>query len=182
MYAKLKLTIEPVELNTELLRELKEKFDNNMKTQEAPAFDISQTQSQQSEVDKNENDIIFSFQDLKPFSEKVKLENDDNFIKGKMDKDKRKEIQAAASQGFEMFRSLESLSFDIFEELLQQIKDSLSSGSLLGYPVINAKVKIEDGRWSNIRSKNPIAFKTLASQLMEEVKKQSETHPPSSLS
>lgn len=103
----------------------------------------------------------------------MKLENDDNFIKGKMDKDKRKEIQAAASQGFEMFRSLESLSFDIFEELLQQIKDSLSSGSLLGYPVINAKVKIEDGRWSNIRSKNPIAFKTLASQLMEEVKKQS---------
>lgn len=41
MYAKLKLTIEPVELNTELLQELKEKFDNNMKTQEAPAFDIS---------------------------------------------------------------------------------------------------------------------------------------------
>ena len=119
MYAKLKLTIEPVELNTELLRELKEKFDNNMKTQEAPAFDISQTQSQQNEVDKNENDIIFSFQDLKPFSEKVKLENDDSFIKGKIDKDKRKEIQAAASQGFEMFRSLESLSFDIFEELLQ---------------------------------------------------------------
>ena len=39
--------------------------------------------------------------------------------------------------------------------------------------MINAKVKIEDGRWSNIRSKNPIAFKTLASQLMEEVKKQS---------
>lgn len=40
----------------------------------------------------------------------------------------------------------------------------------MGYPIINAVVKIEDGRWSSIRSKNPVAFKTLATQLMQELK------------
>ncbi len=38
------------------------------------------------------------------------------------------------------------------------IEDSLLSGSLLGYPIVNVRVKILDGRWSNIRSKNPVIF------------------------
>lgn len=40
------------------------------------------------------NKIEQPFLDLKPFSEKVKLEGDEKFIKGKMEKGKRKEIQA----------------------------------------------------------------------------------------
>ena len=38
------------------------------------------------------------------------------------------------------------------------IDDCLMSGTLLGYPIVNMKVKVLDGRWSNIRSKNPVIF------------------------
>jgi len=38
------------------------------------------------------------------------------------------------------------------------IEDALMSGALLGYQMVNVKVKILDGRWSNIRSKNPLIF------------------------
>jgi len=38
------------------------------------------------------------------------------------------------------------------------IEDSLMSGSLLGYPMVNVRVKILDGKWSNIRSRNPVIF------------------------
>ena len=43
------------------------------------------------------------------------------------------------------------------------------SGSLLGYPIVNCRVKILDGRWSNIRSKSPLIFKQCTSQLMRQL-------------
>jgi len=49
----------------------------------------------------------------------------------------------------------------------QAINDSLLSGSLLGYPLVNVRVKILDGRWSNIRSKNPLIFQMCATQLLK---------------
>jgi elongation factor G len=53
------------------------------------------------------------------------------------------------------------------------IEDSLMSGSLLGYPLVNVRVKITDGRWSNIRSKNPLIFQMCATQLLKQLIEQS---------
>lgn len=53
------------------------------------------------------------------------------------------------------------------------IEDSLMSGSLLGYPIVNVRVKILDGRWSNIRSKSPLIFQMCANQLLKSLIEQS---------
>ena len=42
--------------------------------------------------------------------------------------------------------------------MISAIEDTLMSGQLLGYPVVNVRVRVMDGRWSNIRSKNPLIF------------------------
>ena len=55
----------------------------------------------------------------------------------------------------------------------EAIEDSLMSGSLIGYPIVNTRVRIIDGRWSNIRSRNPLIFKQAASQLMKQLLKES---------
>jgi translation elongation factor EF-G len=49
------------------------------------------------------------------------------------------------------------------------IEDSLMSGTLLGYPLVNVRVRILDGRWSNIRSKNPLIFQMCATQLVKQL-------------
>lgn len=54
------------------------------------------------------------------------------------------------------------------------IEDSLMSGSLLGYPLVNTRVRILDGRWSNIRSKNPVIFQMCATQLVKQLIDQSQ--------
>lgn len=59
----------------------------------------------------------------------------------------------------EIFKSLDSLPLESIVLLKESIEDSLMSGSLLGYPIVNTRVRILDGRWSNIRSKNPLIFK-----------------------
>lgn len=44
------------------------------------------------------------------------------------------------------------------EAMRQAIDDSLMSGTLLGYQIVNTRVRVLDGRWSNIRSKSPLIF------------------------
>ena len=66
----------------------------------------------------------------------------------------------------EIFKSLECLPMECREALKQAINDSLLSGSLLGYPIVNTRVRVLDGRWSNIRTKNPLIIQQCASQLM----------------
>lgn len=48
------------------------------------------------------------------------------------------------------------------------------SGTLLGYPLVNVRVRILDGRWSNIRSKNPLIFQMCATQLVKQLIEQSQ--------
>jgi translation elongation factor EF-G len=63
----------------------------------------------------------------------------------------------------EIFKSLDSLPIECLESMREAIEDSLMSGSLIGYPIVNTRVRILDGRWSNIRSRNPLIFKQAAS-------------------
>jgi len=55
------------------------------------------------------------------------------------------------------------------EALKEAIEDNLLSGNLLGYPIVNARVRVLDGRWSNIRSQNPLIFKQCASQCLRQI-------------
>lgn len=66
----------------------------------------------------------------------------------------------------EIFKSLDALPLESLEAIREAIDDALLSGTLLGYPMVNTRVKILDGRWSNIRSKTPVIFKQCASQIM----------------
>jgi len=59
----------------------------------------------------------------------------------------------------EIFKSLDSLPIECLVAMEEAIKDSLMSGSLIGYTIVNTRVRILDGRWSNIRSRNPLIFK-----------------------
>ena len=45
----------------------------------------------------------------------------------------------------------------------------MMSGSLMGYPMVNTRIRVLDGRWSNIRSKNPLIFKQCVSQLIRQL-------------
>jgi elongation factor G len=51
----------------------------------------------------------------------------------------------------------------------EAIEDSLLCGSLLGFPMVNTRVRILDGRWSNLRSKNPLIFQQASVQLVKEL-------------
>ena len=73
---------------------------------------------------------------------------------------------AAAGASMEIFKSLDSLPMESLFSVREAIQDGLMSGSLLGYPIVNTRVRILDGRWSNIRSKSDLIFKQCTSQLM----------------
>jgi len=73
----------------------------------------------------------------------------------------------------EIFKSLDSLPIECVVAMREAIEDSLMSGSLIGYPIVNTRVRVIDGRWSNIRSRNPLIFKQAASQLMKQLLKES---------
>jgi hypothetical protein len=59
----------------------------------------------------------------------------------------------------EIYKSLDSLNMECQHAMREAIETNLMGGSLLGYPLVNTRVIVEDGRWSNIRSKNPLIFK-----------------------
>jgi translation elongation factor EF-G len=63
----------------------------------------------------------------------------------------------------EIYKSLDSLPIECQVALREAIEDSLLSGSIYGYPIVNTRVRVLDGRWSNIRSRNPLIFKQAAS-------------------
>ena len=92
--------------------------------------------------------------------ERIKLEGDEYEAK-------RRTKDQAASSSYEIYRSLDSLPIEAKVSMTAAIEDSLMSGSLLGYPVVNTRVRILDGRWSNIRSKNPVIFQMCATQLIK---------------
>lgn len=58
------------------------------------------------------------------------------------------------SATMEIYKSLDSLPLEHKVVIREALEDALESGQLLGYPMVNTRVRILDGRWSNIRSKN----------------------------
>ena len=91
---------------------------------------------------------------MTPFSERIKLDGDE-YDTGKQHLNK-KDLAAGAS--LEIFRSLDSMDVEHKAYLRKAIEDNLLSGSLLGYPIVNTRVRVVDGRWSNIRTKNPLVI------------------------
>lgn len=73
----------------------------------------------------------------------------------------------------EIYRSLDSLPVECRMAIQNAIEDVLASGTLLGYPLVNVRVKILDGRWSNIRSKNPLIFQMCVTQLLKQLVEES---------
>ena len=92
---------------------------------------------------------------MEPVAERIKLEGDE-YLTGNRRLDKS---DSAAGASMEIFKSLDSLPLESLAAIREAIEDSLLSGALMGYPMVNARIKILDGRWSNIRSKNPLIFK-----------------------
>ena len=58
----------------------------------------------------------------------------------------------------EIYRSLDSLPIESKLAMKEAIEDALECGQLLGYPMVNTRVRVLDGRWSNLRSRNPLIF------------------------
>jgi translation elongation factor EF-G len=112
------------------------------------------------------NQIVNEYNNLEPVQERIKLEGDEY-------ESKRRNKDLAASASYEIYRSLDSLPLDCKLSMQAAIEDSLLSGSLLGYPLVNVRVKLLDGRWSNIRSKNPLIFQMCATQLGKQLIEQS---------
>lgn len=112
------------------------------------------------------NQVTRDYESLEPVQERIKLEGDEY-------ESKRRNKDLATSASYEIYRSLDSLPLEQMLSMQNSIQDSLMSGSLLGYPVVNVRVKILDGRWSNIRSKNPLIFQMCANQLLKSLIDQS---------
>ena len=102
----------------------------------------------------SKNQLFFDCDELEPVIEKVKLDGDE-YNTGRKYLDKK---DSAAGASMEIFKSLECMPQELREVLRTAINDSLLSGTLLGYPIVNTRVRVIDGRWSNIRSKNPLIF------------------------
>jgi translation elongation factor EF-G len=58
----------------------------------------------------------------------------------------------------EIYRSLDTMPIENKIAMREAIEDALLCGALLGYPMVNTRIRILDGRWSNLRSKNPLIF------------------------
>lgn len=101
-----------------------------------------------------DNSIVFDFEDLEPVSERVKLEGDEY----KQSRARRNKDELTAGASMEIYRSLDSMPIENKLAMKQALEDALLCGSLLGYPMVNTRVRILDGRWSNLRSKNPLIF------------------------
>ncbi|CDW86051.1 translation elongation factor g [Stylonychia lemnae] len=110
-----------------------------------------------------QNEITNVYEELESKSERVKLEGDEYEAKNKRQRD------VATQATLEIYRSLDSLPIESKVSMQNAIEDCLQSGSLLGYPMVNVRVKILDGKWSNIRSRNPIIFQMGATQLLKQL-------------
>ena len=69
---------------------------------------------------------------------------------------------------FETRWSLHTISKELLASILDGIQGALVSGVLLGYPLINLKVEILDGKWSDVRSDEKI-FKECAVKCMQDL-------------
>lgn len=102
----------------------------------------------------SENKVTFDFEDLEPVVDRVKLDGDE-YEKSKRRANKDELTSQAA---MEIYRSLDSLPIEHKSIMRIALEDVLESGQLLGYPMVSARIRVLDGRWSNLRSRNPLIF------------------------
>ena len=98
--------------------------------------------------------MTFDFEDLEPVVERVRLEGDE-YEKSRRRANKD-ELTSQASM--EIYRSLDSLPIEHKSIIQIALEDALESGQLLGYPMVSSRIRVLDGRWSNIRSRNALIF------------------------
>jgi translation elongation factor EF-G len=84
----------------------------------------------------------------------VKLEGDE-YEKSRA---RRNKDETTSTASMEIYRSLDSLPVEHKMAMREALQDALDCGTLLGYPMVNTRVRILDGRWSNLRSKSPLIF------------------------
>lgn len=112
-----------------------------------------------------ENQIFFDFEDLEPVTERVKLEGSEYERSNK----RRNKEELTATANVEVYRSLECLPIESKLAMREAISDALLCGQLLGYPMVNTRVRVLDGRWSNLRSRGPLVFQQSAVQMVKEL-------------
>jgi len=167
LYASLKMRIESTLEEHDIIEMQKQKFEavesessfqmskSSFSIEEGDAAD----QMERNLASLSQNHIFFDCDSLQPVVERVKLDGDE-YSTGKKYLDKK---DSAAGASMEIFKSLESLPLECREALRTAINDSLMSGTLLGFPIVNTRVRVVDGRWSNIRSKNPLIWQQCGS-------------------
>lgn len=134
--------------------------------EKAASFELANSDEVSQQICKHgANEVLFDFEHLEPVIERVKLEGDE-YEKSKARRNKE-EITAGAT--IEIYRSLDSLPMEIKVAMKEAIEDALLCGTLLGYPMVNTRVRILDGRWSNLRSKNPLIFQQASVQLLKDL-------------
>lgn len=172
LFAKLKIRLESTLEDFDITTIQKSKFEvEDAKT----SFEMSQNSFSISEegqaamaedlANLSKNQVVWDCDSLEPQMERVKLEGDE-YSTGKKHLDKK---DSAAGASMEIFKSLECLPEESRDALRQAIEDCMLSGTLLGYPIVNTRVRILDGRWSNIRSKSPLIFQQCVTQLLRQL-------------
>lgn len=156
-YAELTLSIEP----DESLDEIHGTNEDNAEFKIGNLSSKTQADSSTEFTKKGQNKIYLDYLKLEKSSEKQKTE--DLHIKLK---------RSQRSEEYEFLRSLESAPKEYLDIIEETIKEALEGGVLLGYPIINTKIRIVDGRWSNIRSDEQ-SFKEATSKCMQELLRKS---------
>lgn len=155
-FAELKLSLEGVEASAETA-DSAEAEDFSLGNLSEKSTEDSTTSLTETE---SANEIVKDFLKLEKHVEKRKVE-DDMSLKRSLKKDQR-------SDEYEVLRSLDSAPKEFITAIEEGINTVLESGALLGYPVINTKVKIIDGKWSSLRS-DDLTFKECAVKCMREL-------------
>ena len=70
--------------------------------------------------------------------------------------------------GEDSIYSVESIPFEILYTVEKALSDSLSIGAILGYPLMNVRIKIIDAKYS-IRRSNPMIFQMATVTLIKEI-------------
>ena len=149
----------------------REGFDSSEDAAEVEEFNLGnlsevthEDSSHSLDESENYNKITRDFLKLEKKSERRKVD-DDSSLKFARGRDRK-------SEEYELLRSLDSAPLHIINAIEESINIALESGSLLGFPVINTKVRIIDGKWSSLRS-DKLIFKEWAVKCIKEVFKKS---------
>ena len=136
-YAEITLSIEP-DGTAEQIQNIENEDDLEIQN----LSNMTQKDSSTEYSTEGYNKISYDYLNLDKFIERTKIEEVENLKINRSNK----------SEDYEVLRSLDSLPPEFLEAIEISINDALDGGVLLGYPIINTIVRIEDGRWSSIRS------------------------------